>query len=111
MVSGKPSWTRNGDIRWGEGQCHFWDRWNSDLLEILEQIGKLLLASRDGWAISSGTLFKSLTMSSLLSVEEARAQVDAQTRELINWHFSPETGCPYWLACVKHAGWDPREKV
>ncbi|MDG2399411.1 MAG: hypothetical protein P8M04_02455, partial [Akkermansiaceae bacterium] len=50
-------------------------------------------------------------MSSSLTVEEARAQVDSRTKELINWHFSPETGCPYWLDWAKNAGWDPREKV
>ena len=50
-------------------------------------------------------------MSSSLTVDEARAQVDSQTRELINWHFSPETGCPYWLDWAQSAGWDPREKV
>ena len=50
-------------------------------------------------------------MSSTLTVQEARAQLDSHTRELINWHFSPETGCPYWLDWAKNAGWDPREKV
>ena len=50
-------------------------------------------------------------MSSTLTVQEARAQLDSHTRELINWHFSPETGCPYWLDWAKNSGWDPREKV
>ena len=52
-----------------------------------------------------------LLMSSTLTVQEARAQLDSHTRELINWHFSPETGCPYWLDWAKNSGWDPREKV
>lgn len=50
-------------------------------------------------------------MSSSLTVAEAREQLDSHTREMINWHFSPETGCPYWLDWAKDAGWDPREKV
>ena len=28
---------------------------------------------------------------------EAQTQLDERVREIINWHFSPETGCPFWL--------------
>lgn len=44
-------------------------------------------------------------------IAEARAALDAHVREMVAWHFSPETGCPYWLNWARGAGWDPREKV
>jgi phenylacetate-coenzyme A ligase PaaK-like adenylate-forming protein len=44
-------------------------------------------------------------------VEAARAALDAQVRETIAWHFSPETGCPFWLDFARQLGWDPREEV
>jgi phenylacetate-coenzyme A ligase PaaK-like adenylate-forming protein len=37
----------------------------------------------------------------------AREQLDAHVREIVRWHFSPETGCPFWLDWAKDAGWDP----
>ncbi len=39
------------------------------------------------------------------------AQLDAHLREIIAWHFSPETGCPFWLDWAAKAGWDPRNEV
>ena len=41
---------------------------------------------------------------------EAKTQLDTQVREIINWHFSPETGCPFWLDWAKN-NFDPRGKV
>src|SRR5687767_2836399 len=34
--------------------------------------------------------------------------LDAHLRSIMTWHFSPETGCPFWLDWAKTAGWDPR---
>ena len=45
------------------------------------------------------------------NTDQAREQLDAHVRDIICWHFSPETGCPYWLDWAKHAGWDPIEKI
>ncbi|MGA1238022.1 MAG: hypothetical protein ACO34E_14305 [Limisphaerales bacterium] len=42
---------------------------------------------------------------------QARERLDAHVREIIGWHFSPETGCPFWLGWAAKAGWDPREEV
>jgi phenylacetate-coenzyme A ligase PaaK-like adenylate-forming protein len=42
---------------------------------------------------------------------EAQAALDAHVREIIHWHFSPETGCPFWLNWAAEAGWDPRAEV
>ena len=41
---------------------------------------------------------------------EASTQLDAHVREMIQWHFSPETGCPFWLDYAAKNG-DPRDKV
>ncbi|SVA38885.1 uncharacterized protein METZ01_LOCUS91739, partial [marine metagenome] len=30
-------------------------------------------------------------------IEAAKAALDAHVDEIIQWHFSPETGCPFWL--------------
>ena len=42
---------------------------------------------------------------------EAARRLDAHVREIVDWHFSPETGCPFWLEWARQAGWDPREVV
>lgn len=42
---------------------------------------------------------------------EARARLDAHTREIVAWHFDPATGCPFWLDFGKKLGWDPRQQV
>ncbi|MCL4842359.1 MAG: hypothetical protein KJZ79_10980 [Bryobacteraceae bacterium] len=41
----------------------------------------------------------------------ARERLDAWTREMIEWHFSPETGAPFWLDYAAKLGWDPRKEV
>jgi hypothetical protein len=45
------------------------------------------------------------------AVAKARAALDAWVRELMQWHFSPETGCQFWLEWAARAGWDPRREV
>ena len=42
---------------------------------------------------------------------EATEKLDAHLREMVAWHFSPETGCPFWLDWAAEQDWDPREKV
>ncbi len=44
-------------------------------------------------------------------VETAAAELDRYTREMVEWHFSPETGCPYWLDWAKEANWNPLDEV
>jgi hypothetical protein len=41
----------------------------------------------------------------------ARERLDQWVRELMHWHFSPETGAPFWLEWAASAGWDPRQEV
>ena len=45
------------------------------------------------------------------ALEQAQARLDAWVRELMQWHFSPETGAPFWLRFAERAGWDPRTEV
>jgi phenylacetate-coenzyme A ligase PaaK-like adenylate-forming protein len=48
---------------------------------------------------------------STLSPEAAQAQLEAHLQEIIQWHFSPETGSPFWLEWAGKAGWDPRKEI
>jgi phenylacetate-coenzyme A ligase PaaK-like adenylate-forming protein len=45
------------------------------------------------------------------SIKAAQEKLDAHVREMIRWHFSPETGCAFWLDWAKKAGWNPAEVV
>jgi len=44
-------------------------------------------------------------------VREARERLDAHVREVVAWHFDPETGCPFWLDWAQDRKLDPREEV
>jgi len=41
----------------------------------------------------------------------ARQRLDAHVREIIDWHFHPDTGSPFWLEWAEQAGWDPRNEI
>lgn len=41
----------------------------------------------------------------------AQEKLDAQTREIVQWHFSPETGSPFWLEKAKTLKFDPLKEV
>src|SRR5688500_20356154 len=45
------------------------------------------------------------------SIKAAQEKLDAHVREIIQWHFSPETGCPFWLEWAAKAGWSPLKEV
>ena len=44
-------------------------------------------------------------------VKAAQEQLDAWVREIVAWHFAPETGCPFWLEFQENAGKDFRAAV
>jgi hypothetical protein len=44
-------------------------------------------------------------------IRDSRAELDAWVREVVAWHFDPETGCPFWLERAKGLGFDPRREV
>ena len=46
-----------------------------------------------------------------ISPSDAQQALDAHLREIIQWHFSPETGSPFWLGWAAKAGFDPRKEV
>ncbi len=44
-------------------------------------------------------------------IKAAKERLDAHVREMVEWHFNPETGCPYWLEKAKSYDFDPRKDV
>ena len=48
-----------------------------------------------------------------LSAEQqaARDALDAHVRDIVQWHFNPDTGCPFWLAKAASLGFDPRTEI
>lgn len=42
---------------------------------------------------------------------DAKEQLDAHTREMVNWHFNPETGSPFWLEKAETYDFNPLEDV
>jgi phenylacetate-coenzyme A ligase PaaK-like adenylate-forming protein len=42
---------------------------------------------------------------------QARERLDAHVREIVNWHFDPQTGTPFWLEKAKTLGFDPRKEI
>ena len=46
-----------------------------------------------------------------MTADEARIQLDDRLAEVLDWHFSKDTGCPFWLDWKRKAGWDPRKEV
>ena len=45
-----------------------------------------------------------------LTPDEARSELDAHLRAIIAWHFSPDTGCPFWLEWASK-NFDPRAEI
>jgi phenylacetate-coenzyme A ligase PaaK-like adenylate-forming protein len=43
--------------------------------------------------------------------EASRVALDARVREIVDWHFDPATGCPFWLQRASTLGWDPRREI
>jgi phenylacetate-coenzyme A ligase PaaK-like adenylate-forming protein len=40
-----------------------------------------------------------------------KEKLDAHVREIVQWHFHPETGTPFWLEFAKNLDWDPRKEI
>src|SRR5947207_2052657 len=41
------------------------------------------------------------------SVAASRQALDVWVRDVVEWHFDPATGCPFWLDFARSVGWDP----
>ena len=44
-------------------------------------------------------------------VAEAKSRLDDHTREIVAWHFDPDTGCPFWLDYATRLDWNPRQEI
>src|SRR5262245_31692619 len=44
-------------------------------------------------------------------VQAAREKLDAQVRDVVRWHFSPDTGTPFWLEKAKSYKFNPLKDV
>ena len=44
-------------------------------------------------------------------IKTTQETLDAWVREVVQWHFDPATGCPFWLDYAQKLGWDPRERI
>jgi phenylacetate-coenzyme A ligase PaaK-like adenylate-forming protein len=40
-----------------------------------------------------------------------KEKLDAHVRAIVQWHFNPETGAPFWLDFAKNLDWDPRREI
>src|SRR5262245_20207440 len=41
----------------------------------------------------------------------ARRRLDDWVQEVVDWHFDPASGCPFWLDYATKLGWDPRREI
>ena len=46
-----------------------------------------------------------------MTPDKAKENLDNQLKEIINWHFSDDTGTPFWLDWKAKVGWDPRKEI
>lgn len=44
-------------------------------------------------------------------IAAARRQLDDHAREIVRWHFSPETGAPFWLEFAENLDFDPCKEI
>jgi len=44
-------------------------------------------------------------------IEQAQQRLDAHVREMVQWHFDPDKGCPFWLEYAEKLDFDPRKEV
>jgi hypothetical protein len=45
------------------------------------------------------------------AVRKCRETLDAHVRDIVHWHFDPDTGTPFWLERAKSLKFDPRKDV
>jgi phenylacetate-coenzyme A ligase PaaK-like adenylate-forming protein len=44
-------------------------------------------------------------------VERSKLEVDDHVREMVQWHFDPKTGSPFWLDYASKLDFDPRKEI
>jgi phenylacetate-coenzyme A ligase PaaK-like adenylate-forming protein len=45
------------------------------------------------------------------ALRAARDRLDSQVYEIVQWHFHPSTGCPFWLEMASQLKFDPLKEV
>src|SRR5262249_4264812 len=58
-----------------------------------------------------GRTTMSVTADMQAKMATAKEKLDAHARAIVEWHFSPETGTPFWLEHAKKLDFDPRKDV
>lgn len=53
----------------------------------------------------------SVSQASTEQIKSAKEQLDAQVREIVQWHFSPDTGAPFWLEKAKSLKFNPLKDI
>src|SRR5499426_2300249 len=46
-----------------------------------------------------------------MKIKIMKEKLDAHVREIVQWHFNPDTGTPFWLDYAKILDWDPRKEI
>jgi len=46
-----------------------------------------------------------------MKIKIMKEKLDAHVREIVQWHFNPDTGTPFWLDYAKNLDWDPRKEI
>lgn len=44
-------------------------------------------------------------------MKKAQSDLDAHVREIVDWHFDPATGSPFWLEYAEKLDFDPRKEI
>ena len=50
-------------------------------------------------------------MASEIQIKEASVNLDSHVAEMMQWHFSEDTGCPFWLNWAKEQDWNPLTEI
>jgi phenylacetate-coenzyme A ligase PaaK-like adenylate-forming protein len=69
----------------------------------------LIVSHAFGTLLDTMTATPTADMKSL--VANRRQRLDAWVRQMVEWHFNPETGCPFWLDYASKLDWDPRTEI
>jgi len=51
------------------------------------------------------------SMASEEQIKQAAQSLDEHVAEIIHWHFSENTGCPFWLNWAKEQDWNPLDEI
>lgn len=55
--------------------------------------------------------FSQASLPQVGAIETAKLRLDAHVQEMMKWHFSDDTGCPYWLDMRSSLGFDPIKDI